>query len=222
MMVPTKAVENAATALRDKIIDYASRASGEKPAHCRIEDGHVHCARRKIPLTELVERAAKEGVEFATFRKAYGSPRTVAFIAYGVRIAVHRITGEIVVLYNIEAVDAGVVMNPHQLRGQVVGGVVMGIGYTLQEKMVYNDAGAVINPTLRNYRIPALADAPETEVFFAETHDKIGPLGAKSIAENTNCPVPPAIANALRNATGARFTSLPLTEDRIFEALTAD
>ena len=52
-----------------------------------------------------------------------------------------------------------------------------------------------------------------------ETHDKIGPLGSKSIAENTNCPVPPAIANALRNATGVRFTSLPLTEDRIFEAL---
>jgi CO/xanthine dehydrogenase Mo-binding subunit/aerobic-type carbon monoxide dehydrogenase small subunit (CoxS/CutS family) len=222
MMVPTKAVENAATALRDKIVDYASRLTHEKPEHCRIEDEHVHCGRRKIPLTEVAARARKEGVEFATFRKAYGSPRTVAFIAYGVRIAVHRITGEIVVLYNIEAVDAGVVMNPHQLRGQVVGGVVMGIGYTLQEKMVYNDAGAVINPTLRNYRIPALADAPETEVFFAETHDKIGPLGAKSIAENTNCPVPPAIANALRNATGARFTSLPLTEDRIFEALAAD
>jgi CO/xanthine dehydrogenase Mo-binding subunit/aerobic-type carbon monoxide dehydrogenase small subunit (CoxS/CutS family) len=219
MMVPTKAVENAATALRDKIIDYASRATKEKPEHCRIVDEHVHCGRRKIPLTELFERGAKDGVEFATFRKAYGSPRTVAFLAYGARIAVHRITGEIVVLYSIEAVDAGVVMNPHQLRGQVVGGVVMGVGYTLQEKMVYNDAGAVINPTLRNYRIPALADAPETEVFFAETHDKIGPLGSKSIAENTNCPVPPAIANALRNATGVRFTSLPLTEDRIFEAL---
>ena len=219
MMVPTKAVENAATALRDKIVDYASRLTGEKPEHCRIEDEHVRCGRRKIPLTELVARASKDGVEFATFRKAYGSPRTVAFMAYGARIAVHRVTGEIVILYNVEAVDAGVVVNPHQLRGQVVGGVVMGIGYALQEKMVYNDAGAVINPTLRNYRIPALADAPEIEVFFAETHDKIGPLGAKSIAENTNCPVPPAIANALRDATGVRFTTLPLTEDRIFERL---
>jgi putative selenate reductase molybdopterin-binding subunit len=89
----------------------------------------------------------------------------------------------------------------------------------LQEKMVYNDAGAVINPTLRNYRIPAMADAPETDVFFADTYDVIGPLGSKSIAENTNCPVPPAIANALRDATGTRFTTLPLTEDRIFASL---
>ncbi|HEY1868096.1 MAG TPA: hypothetical protein VGG70_07335, partial [Candidatus Cybelea sp.] len=79
--------------------------------------------------------------------------------------------------------------------------------------------GAVINPTLRNYRIPAIADAPETEVFFADTHDPIGPLGSKSIAENTNNPVPPAIGNALRAATGLRFTTLPFTEDRIFARL---
>ncbi len=158
-------------------------------------------------------------MEFTAFRKAYGSPRTVAFFAYGVRLAVHRITGEIVILYSVEAVDAGVVINPNQLRGQVVGGVVMGIGYALQEKMVYNESGAVINPTLRNYRIPAIADAPETEVFCADTHDKIGPLGSKSIAENTNNPVPPAIGNALRDATGVRFTTLPFTEDRIFAKL---
>jgi CO/xanthine dehydrogenase Mo-binding subunit len=97
----------------------------------------------------------------------------------------------------------------------------MGVGYALQEKMLYDDAGAVTNPTLRNYRIPAIADAPETDVFFAETYDKIGPLGSKSIAENTNNPVAPAIGNALRVATGIRFTTLPFTEDRIFAKLQA-
>ncbi|MGB7015373.1 MAG: molybdopterin cofactor-binding domain-containing protein [Candidatus Cybelea sp.] len=219
MMVPLKAVENAAVALHEKILSYASRSSGEKLEHCRIDDDHVVCGRRKIPLRELHAKGTAEGVEFNSFRKAYGSPRTVAFFAYGVRLAVHRITGEIVILYNVEAVDAGVVINPNQLRGQVVGGVVMGVGYALQEKMVYNESGAVINPTLRNYRIPAIADAPETEVFWAETHDKIGPLGSKSVAENTNNPVPPAIGNALRDATGVRFTSLPFTEDRIFANL---
>ena len=95
----------------------------------------------------------------------------------------------------------------------------MGVGYALQEKMVYDAAGAVINPTLRNYRIPAIADAPETEVFWADTYDKIGPFGSKSIAENTNNAIPPAIGNALRDATGVRFTALPFTEDRIFAKL---
>ncbi len=112
-------------------------------------------------------------------------------------------------------------MNPHQPRDQAVGGVVQGIGYALQEKMVYNDAGGVINLTLRNYRIPAFADAPATEVFFAEIYDRIGPLGSKSIAENTINPVPPAIGNALKAATGVRFTALPFSEDRIFASLQA-
>jgi putative selenate reductase molybdopterin-binding subunit len=97
---------------------------------------------------------------------------------------------------------------------------VQGIGWALQEKMVYDDAGAVINPTLRNYRIPTFADAPVTEVFFADTFDAIGPLGSKSIAENTINPVAPAIGNALKAATGVRFTALPFTEDRIFSKLT--
>ena len=219
MMVPTKAVEQAARALRDKILAYASRTTGEKVEHCHIEDRHVVCGRKRLVLTELAAKGTAEGEEFSSFRKAYGSPRTVAFIAYGVRLAVHRVTGEIAVLFSIEAVDTGVVVNPNQVRGQVIGGVVQGIGFALQERMVYDGAGAVVNPSLRNYRIPAFADAPETEVFFADTFDKIGPLGAKSIAENTINPVAPAIGNALRAATGVRFTSTPFTEDRIFAKL---
>jgi len=216
MMVPTKAAEFAARALREKIIQYASRMTGAKTDECRIEDGAVVCGEKRVSLTDLYAAAEKDGEELASFRKAYGSPRTVAFMAYGARVAVHRETGEIIVLHSIEAVDAGAVMNPNQLKGQVIGGAVQGIGYALQEKMVYNAEGAVINPSLRNYRIPAIADAPVMEVFFADTYDNIGPLGAKSISENTINPVAPAIGNALKAATGVRFTSLPFTEDRIF------
>jgi len=219
MMVPAKAVENAARALRQLVLEFALRTSGVRMEDCRLEDGAVICGGRRIPFEELHAAAGKAGEELAAFRKAYGSPRTVAFMAYGVRLAVHRISGEIRILYNCEAVDVGVVMNPNQVRGQVIGGVVQGIGYALQEKMVYNAAGAVINPTLRNYRIPAFADAPVTEVFFADTYDKLGPLGANSIAENTINPVAPAIGNALKDATGIRFTALPFAEDRIFAKL---
>jgi len=219
MMVPTKAVENAARALRETILGYAARTTGAALAACALDGDAVVCDGHRIPLAELHATASAAGVALAAFRKAYGSPRTVAFIAYGVRLAVHRISGEIRILYSAEAVDAGVPMNPNQLRGQVIGGVVQGIGYALQEKMVYDAHGAVVNPTLRNYRIPAFADAPVTEVFFADTYDAVGPLGSKSIAENTINPVAPAIGNALRAATGVRFTALPFTEDRIFARL---
>jgi putative selenate reductase molybdopterin-binding subunit len=76
-----------------------------------------------------------------------------------------------------------------------------------------------VNPALRNYRIPAFADVPRSEVLFADTVDKIGPLGAKSQGECGINPVAPAIANALAHATGVRFPHLPFTPDRIFSKL---
>ena len=71
--------------------------------------------------------------------------------------------------------------------------------------MVHDASGHVVNPSLRNYRIPAFADSPVSEVIFADTYDRIGPLGAKSQGECAINPVAPAIANALRDATGVRF-----------------
>ena len=103
-------------------------------------------------------------------------------------------------------------------RGQIDGAIAMGFGWALTENMVY-DGGAMVNPSLRNYRIPAIADVPASEVFLADTYDRIGPLGAKSQGESAINPVAPAIANALANATGVRFPHLPFTADRIFAKL---
>jgi putative selenate reductase molybdopterin-binding subunit len=86
---------------------------------------------------------------------------------------------------------------------------------------VHDADGMMVNPALRNYRIPAFADVPPSEVFFADTHDRIGPLGAKAQGECAISPVAPAIANAVANATGIRFAHLPLTPDRIFSELSA-
>jgi CO/xanthine dehydrogenase Mo-binding subunit len=94
----------------------------------------------------------------------------------------------------------------------------MAFGWALTENMVY-DGGTMVNPTLRNYRIPAFADVPRSEVFFADTYDAIGPLGAKAQGEGSINPVAPAIANALTDATGVRFAHLPFTPDRIFDKL---
>ena len=73
----------------------------------------------------------------------------------------------------------------------------------------------MVNPALRDYRIPAFADVPRSEVYFAETCDSIGPLGAKAQGECAiNC-----VAPAIANATGVRFPDLSLTPDRIFNRL---
>ena len=80
-------------------------------------------------------------------------------------------------------------------------------------------AGQVSTTTFRHYHLPTFADIPETEVIFAPTHDRLGPMGAKSMSESPFNPVAPALANALRSATGIRFTELPLSRDRIWIAL---
>ena len=128
-------------------------------------------------------------------------------------------TGEIRMLQSVHAADIGRLINPMQCRGQIDGAVAMGFGWALTENMVYDASGKMLNPSLRNYRIPAIADVPHTEVFFADTYDRIGPLGAKSQGECAINPVAPAVANALANATGVRFRHLPFTPDRIFADL---
>jgi CO/xanthine dehydrogenase Mo-binding subunit len=143
----------------------------------------------------------------------------VAFNAQGVRVAVHRVTGQIEILQSVHAADIGRLINPMQCRGQIEGAIAMGFGWALYEKMVYDDHGAMVNPALRNYRIPAFADVPRSEVYFADTYDTIGPLGAKSQGECAINPVAPAIANAVANATGVRFADLPLSPERIFDKL---
>ncbi len=211
-------VQRAAEGLRENLLELASQFSGVPVEQCRLEDGHARCADRSISLQEL-HAAAPLPEKLHVSRKVYGSPRSTAFLAHGFRIAVHRVTGEIRILQSVHAYDAGKIINPMQARGQLEGGIAQGIGTTLFERMIIDDSGAVINPTFRNYRIPAFADIPRSELFLVETHDRYGPLGAKPIGEAPVIPIAPAMGNALADATGIRFQSLPFSADLIFARL---
>ena len=137
----------------------------------------------------------------------------------GFRVAVNKGTGEIRILKSVQAADAGKVVNPMQCRGQVEGGIAQSLGATLYEEMVIDDGGRVINPKFRDYHLPSFADIPRTEVLFADTTDSIGPMGAKSMSESPYNPVAAAIGNAIANATGIRFTSVPFKPDQLFPPL---
>lgn len=147
-----------------------------------------------------------------------GTPRSVVFNVHAVRVAVHLPTGRVRILQSIQAADAGTVLNEQQCRGQVEGGATQAIGSALYEEMILRD-GVVQTDILRNYHIPRLSDSPRTEVFFADTHDRLGPSGAKSMSESPYNPVAPAIANAIRDATGARLRQLPMNPARVWAAL---
>jgi CO/xanthine dehydrogenase Mo-binding subunit/aerobic-type carbon monoxide dehydrogenase small subunit (CoxS/CutS family) len=219
-VVAGQAVEKTALALRDKLLEYAARYAGCDVADCRLLDDAIICANRKITLAELYAAGIQKGDRFDVRRKAYLSPRSVGFNVHGVRVAVHRVTGEIMTLQSVHAADIGRLINPMQCRGQIDGAIAMGFGWALYEKMVFDANGAMVNPALRDYRIPAFADVPRSEIYFADTYDKVGPLGAKAQGECAINAVAPAIANAVANATGVRFPDLPLTPDRVFDKLT--
>jgi putative selenate reductase molybdopterin-binding subunit len=219
-VVAGKAVHITAQAMRDDILDFASRHSGADRDTCRLDTDAVVCGNKRITLKELHAEGAKINHRFEVAQRAYLSPRTIAFNVQGVRLAVHRVTGEVRILHSVHAADIGTPINPMQCRGQLDGAVAMAYGWALVENMVH-DKGHMVNPQLRNCRIPAYADVPHTDIFLADTHDKIGPLGAKSQGECGVNPVAPAVANALADATGIRFPHLPFTPDKLFSRLAA-
>ena len=200
--------------LRRALVSAAAELTGITPALCTLNRNGVQCGERLVDFGSLPVPMTGSG-------KHDGTPRSVAFNVHAFRVAVNPETGEVSILQSIQAADAGVVMNPQQCRGQVEGGVAQAIGSALFEEIQIGPDGTVATQTLRNYHVPQLADIPVTEVFFADTYDELGPLGAKSMSESPYNPVAPALANAIARACGARVHQLPMTPARVWRAIRA-
>ncbi|GLK78464.1 molybdopterin-dependent oxidoreductase [Methylopila turkensis] len=213
-VVAGKAAHIAATGLRAAILNVAAERLGVTPEGCELAEDGVAAGNAQLSLSEIGSPGGLSATGFSD-----GSPRSVAFNVQAFRVAVHRVTGAIRILRSVHGADAGVVINPLQCRGQIEGGVAQAVGAALYEHVDIGPGGEVVTRTLRNYHIPAFADAPHTEVLFADTSDALGPLGAKSMSESPFNPVAAALANAVRDATGRRFCALPLAADRIFDRL---
>lgn len=221
-VVAGKASLAAATELAERVRVVASSLTGTAPAGCRLVPGGVeHAGGAVVPLAEVARHARAAGVRLEAEGRWGGTPRSVAFNVHGFRVAVHRGTGEIRILQSVQAADAGEVVNPRQCRGQVEGGIAQALGAALYEDVVIDDAGRVTTDIFRQYHLPTFADVPRSEVYFAETSDTTGPMGAKSMSESPFNPVAPALANALRAATGVRFTELPLSRDKVYLGMKA-
>jgi CO/xanthine dehydrogenase Mo-binding subunit len=213
------ATQVASQRLADELKAFAAIRAGSASDQCVLESGSVVCGDQRMAFEQLAMLGRREQRSFVAVGDSTGTPRSVAFNVQGFRIAVHKDTGEIRILKSVQAADAGVVANPMQCRGQIEGGVAQSLGAALYEEMVIDDSGEVTNPKLREYHFPSFADVPRTEVYFADTKDAIGPMGAKSMSESPYNPVAAAIGNALKNATGIRFRSAPFKPDKILPAL---
>ncbi|NYD71935.1 molybdopterin-dependent oxidoreductase [Herbiconiux flava] len=215
-VVAGKALHSAATSLKAAVLRTASEIAGAW-SEGHLEGDGVRIGETFVPLTDI---AARAGGSLTATGQEDGAKRSIAFNIHGFRVAVNELTGEVRILQSVHAADAGFVLNPAQLRGQIEGGVAQAIGSALYEEMIMKE-GLVTTQVFRAYHLPQLADVPVTEVFFADTDDSVGPFGAKSMSEAPYNPVAPALANAVRDALGVRPHELPLSRDRVWRLAAA-
>ncbi|WP_415974237.1 molybdopterin-dependent oxidoreductase [Rhodococcus sp. 077-4] len=215
-VVAGKALYAAVRAMSARILDLAATATGHRNSDCTLGPEGVRCGDRFITLDDIL---AKAGGTLVTEGTSGGLPRSLAFNVHAFRVAVQEETGTVKILQSVQSADAGTVINPQQCRGQVEGGVAQAIGSALYEEIRTDGAGLVTTDSIRSYHVPQFADIPPTEVLFADTYDRLGPFGAKSMSESPYNPVAPALANAIRDAVGSRLHDLPMSSDRVWRAV---
>ena len=161
---------------------------------------------------QVAPELAQKGVGLAAF---------YAYASHGVEVAVNVETGEVKVVKFGAAVDMGFPINPKMCEQQMDGGASMGMGSALWEEMIV-DKGKVLNPNLRDYKIPTATNTPKLEnfkTFMTPVPHRKGPYGAKGMGEVVLTPTAPAIANAIYNAVGVRIKGLPMNKEKVFAAL---
>ena len=149
---------------------------------------------------------------------AVGSTMGFSYAAQVVEVSVDEATGLITVDKVWVALDCGHAINPLAVEGQIQGSVWMGMGQAMCEETSYLD-GLPAHASLLEYRMPTIMDSPPIETYIVESHDPHGPFGAKEASEGALAGFPPALVNAVANAIGINFTELPVTADRVMDAL---
>ncbi len=142
------------------------------------------------------------------------------FIATAIELDVDEETGKVTLLKSAHGDDAGQPINPLMLDGQVLGGSTHMMGHGLMEESLYDEKGRALNCSWRDYKQPTSMDVPlEAVVEHIHTHDPYGPFGAKGAGEASSCSTLAAIANGVYDAVGVRIKDLPITPEKILQAL---
>ncbi|MDX1662487.1 MAG: xanthine dehydrogenase family protein molybdopterin-binding subunit [Candidatus Promineifilaceae bacterium] len=223
------AVRAAAADAREQLLQAAALLlEVEDPETLDIRDGIIFIVggreygRSEVEVREVMGRMAPHMILGQGMRGPNPEDKSVrTFGAQCVEVEVDVETGEVTVLRVAASHDCGRVINPTMVNSQVLGGVTQGIGFALMEERILDDRlGFVLNPNLEHYKVPTVADVPPTTHNAVDRPDpEANPTGAKGIGEPPIIPTAPAIANAIYDATGVRIREAPLTQWRVLRAL---
>jgi CO/xanthine dehydrogenase Mo-binding subunit len=217
VMVVGKLLQSAATGIRQTLKSAGKLGDSYTPeefrAACRAhvaEHGQFRSlARYEQPDDIVWDEEKYRGSAYAAF----------AWAVYVAEVAVDLATYSVSVNDFVALQEVGTVLHPVLAKGQIIGGVVQGIGFALYEKVIW-DQGRMQNGQMTNYIMPTSADLPSIRVYFEELGNIHGAYGAKGIGELPVDGPAPAIANAIEDALHVPFDSIPLLPEDIFNVLT--
>ncbi len=220
-----------APAIRDAALKAANYMKNQTAEKMEISPDDVIIGKEKlsnkndpaqsISFKELLKEMRRERV----FHGEYvGRPLGYAYNTFGAHFAEVEVdieTGKIKVLKVVATHDSGRIINKLTAESQVIGGITQGISTALFEQRVMDEAtGNMVNPNLRDYKIATSFDIPEIEVAFVDMVDpRINILGTKGLGEPPRIPIAAAIANAVYNAIGIHVSEIPMTPDKVLQAL---
>ena len=233
--VTGRAVAQAARDARQKVLDFAAMQLQCDASELSLENGVIVQGTgpnaQRHPMGPMVMGFyGGPGFEFTAegffmapvdHRAPLESPCVFWEMGWGAaEVEVDIETGQVKVHKLVTSGDTGRSINPLVCKGQEDGAAVMGYGQAMFERMIYNDAGELLNIDPLIYRVPLAEDVPSHFVTITQQQGHgPGPFGAKGAGEATILPVASAIANAIEDAVGVRITELPITPERVLEAL---
>jgi CO/xanthine dehydrogenase Mo-binding subunit len=222
-----QAVKKAAEDARGMLFEFASRMLDEPESAFTVDDGAVvsEITGESVSLEEIGYESMY-GDEVRAHVMGDASHCTEEspppFGAQFVDVTVNEETGEFEIHDMVYAVDCGVALNPDLVEGQIEGAMHMSYELATGDGIGFDEDGRPETLGFRDYDMPTTADQPPMESIIVETHEPTGPFGAKSVAEIPVNGVPPALSNAVRRAVGVRVGDMPITAEKIKNALGDD
>ena len=216
-------VHIAALDAKRKLLELAAPKLEVAPGELDIEDGRIYVKatqQKGMTIKDLLWEGDLVPILSAVSQPLPGQETGVPFMATFAEVEVDTATGQLEILKLVVVSDAGTVMYASGAEAQQIGGQCMGLGESLIEEIIYDEAtGVPLNLNFIDYRIPTMADFPDIEPVLMEVWKGVGEYGACGIGEAALSCTPMAISNAVYNAIGARIDELPITPDKILKAL---
>ena len=229
------AVSAASEVLAKRIKKIAAHLLQASPEEIILKDGKAQGKNNEIAISDIAhawyrqphllpEDVDPRGLEVTEGYKTVRDTGTFSYACHAVIVSVDLELGNVKILDYVVVEDAGTMINPMVVDGQVLGGVAQGVGTALFEEMPFDTAGQPMASTLADYHLPVASDLPPIQIIHMETPSPISRYGQKGIGESGAIGPPAAIANAVNDALaplGVEINQIPITPSRVLKALSS-